>query len=166
MALTLLPAGPSRISATDSGERLKVRGSMSAKTGRAPARRIELAVAKKLKGVVTTASGWAMERVADRAVADAGGGQRQPEGVGAAGAADGEAHGAGGCRGGLEGGDLRAEDEVLRVADPRDGVQNLLPEGSELAREVEHGNGLRNGFGHCKPWYNAGRLNPLPRQRV
>jgi len=37
---------------------------MSAKRGSAPARRMELAVAKKLKGVVTTASGWALERVA------------------------------------------------------------------------------------------------------
>ena len=30
-------------------------GSMSAKTGRAPARRMELALAKKVKGVVMTA---------------------------------------------------------------------------------------------------------------
>jgi hypothetical protein len=42
------------MSSTDSGERLKVRGSISAKIGRAPARRIELAVAKKLKGLVMT----------------------------------------------------------------------------------------------------------------
>ncbi len=36
---------------------MKVRGSMSAKTGMAPARRMALALAKKLKGVVTTTSG-------------------------------------------------------------------------------------------------------------
>src|SRR5271163_1248131 len=42
--------------ATAAGERLKVSGSMSAKSGCAPQRRMELAVAKKLKGVVTTAS--------------------------------------------------------------------------------------------------------------
>ena len=62
---------------------------MSAKIGRAPARRMALALAKKLKGVVMTASGATVLRRLAEAVADAGGGKRQPEGVGAAGASDG-----------------------------------------------------------------------------
>src|ERR1700733_16303871 len=43
-------------SSTEAGERLNVVGSMSANRGVAPQRRIALTVAKKLKGVVMTAS--------------------------------------------------------------------------------------------------------------
>ena len=43
----------------DSGERLKVRGSMSAKMGRAPARRMALAEAKKLLAGSDAAVVWA-----------------------------------------------------------------------------------------------------------
>ena len=50
------PALERRSSSTDAGERLKVVASMSASRGVAPARRIALTVAKKLKGVVMTAS--------------------------------------------------------------------------------------------------------------
>src|SRR5665213_341091 len=46
------------------GEMLKVRGSMSAKTGVAPQRRMELTEAKKVKGVVTTTSPGPMSRAA------------------------------------------------------------------------------------------------------
>lgn len=45
-----------RTSATEQAERLKVRGSMSAKTGRAPARRMALVLAKNVNGLVRTAS--------------------------------------------------------------------------------------------------------------
>ena len=123
-------------------------------------------MAKKLKGVVTTASGAPEPRVAAllSPMPEAASASQRASVPLAQPMAKRTAQAAG--RGGLEGGNLRAEDEVLRVADPRDGVQNLLPEGRELAREVQHGNGLRSGFGHCKPWYNAGRLNPLPRHRV
>jgi hypothetical protein len=38
---------------------------------------------------------------------------------------------------------------VLRVADFRNGDEDLLPQRGKLAGEVEHGDGLRNGFGHC-----------------
>src|SRR5258708_14308823 len=55
MALRL-PEDALRLSSTQAGSRLSVSGSISAKTGLAPARMIELAVAKKLKGVVMTAS--------------------------------------------------------------------------------------------------------------
>ena len=108
-----------------------------------------LAEAKKLKGVVMTASGWALERVASVLLpmpAAASASQRasvplaQPMAKRAAQAA--------GC-GLLECRDLGAEDEVLRVADSRDGVEDLLPQRGKLAGEVEHGDGLRSGFGHC-----------------
>ena len=55
---------------------------MSASSGVAPARRIALTEAKKLKGVVMTAAPGS----------DSGGGQGQPESVGARGAADGVGH--------------------------------------------------------------------------
>src|ERR1039458_8221203 len=64
MALTLSPTWERRSSATAFGERLKVRGSISANSGRAPARRMQLALAKKLNGVVMTASGLPVCRVA------------------------------------------------------------------------------------------------------
>src|ERR1019366_9857330 len=64
MALTLSPTRRRRSSATAFGERLKVRGSISANSGRAPARRMQLALAKKLNGVVMTASGLPVCRVA------------------------------------------------------------------------------------------------------
>jgi hypothetical protein len=62
--------------------------------GRAPARRMALAEAKKLKGVVMTASVIPVSARdsfagSGRPGADAGGGEGQPEGVGAAGASDG-----------------------------------------------------------------------------
>ena len=56
MALTLRPAGDRRTSSTAVAERLKVAGSMSARSGWAPQRRMALTLAKKLKGVVMTAS--------------------------------------------------------------------------------------------------------------
>jgi len=64
------------------------------------------------------------ERSGDDGVAgaDVGGGEGEPDGVGAAGTADGVRCGAGGCGGELEAGDLRAEDEVLGGADGFDGV--------------------------------------------
>ena len=64
------------------------------------------------------------ERSGDDGVAgaDVGGGEGEPDGVGAAGAADGVRCGADGGGGEFEAGDLRAEDEVLRGADGFDGV--------------------------------------------
>lgn len=74
-----------------------------------------------------------------------GGGECEPDGVGSAGAADGVSGGAGFGGGGLEAGDLRAEDELLGGADGFDGVEELLPDGGELAGEVEHWDGLEGG---------------------
>jgi len=56
MALTFWAAGVARSAATEMGQRLKVAGSISAKRTRAPARRMALAEAKKLNGVVITVS--------------------------------------------------------------------------------------------------------------
>ena len=56
MALVFAAAGVSRAHLTALGSRLNVTGSISARTGCAPARRIALTEAKKLKGVVRTAS--------------------------------------------------------------------------------------------------------------
>src|SRR3978361_964034 len=60
MALTFCPASELRMAAAEAGGVVEVRGSMSARRGRAPARRIALTEAKKLKGLVITASveGW------------------------------------------------------------------------------------------------------------
>ena len=78
MALVFAAAGESRALSTAFGSRLNVTGSISARTGCAPARRMALTEAKKLKGVVMTGI----------AGADPGGSQGQPEGVGAGRAAD------------------------------------------------------------------------------
>ena len=75
--------------------------------------------------------------------ADAGGGEGQPEGVGAAGTAYGVGDGAGLGGGCFKAGDLGAEDELLREADGFDGGEDLIPDLGILAREIEHGDGLR-----------------------
>ena len=80
-------------------------------------------------------------------VADACGGQREPEGVGSAGAADGVGDMAGLGGGGFKGGDLGAEDEALRGADGLDGGHELVAQLGKLSREVEHRHGLRGSFG-------------------
>src|ERR1700721_1810966 len=56
MALIFVPVQESRTSSVASAERLKVAGSISASSGCAPQRRIALTLAKKLNGVVMTAS--------------------------------------------------------------------------------------------------------------
>src|ERR1700722_2785749 len=56
IAFTDVPAELRRTSATDSEDRLNVCLSMSAKSGRAPARKIPLALAKNVNGLVITAS--------------------------------------------------------------------------------------------------------------
>lgn len=48
---------------------------------------------------------------------------------------------------GFKAGDLGAEDELLRGADGFDGGEELLPDGGELAGEVEHGDGLEDSGG-------------------
>jgi hypothetical protein len=54
----IIPVASSRIaSSAASGERLKVRGSISARIGLQPDRMMELTLAKKLKGVVMTSPG-------------------------------------------------------------------------------------------------------------
>jgi hypothetical protein len=68
--MTALTGCVATTSSTAVGARLKVRGSMSASRGIAPARRMELTVAKKLKGVVTTLSPgpiWRAARASQRA---------------------------------------------------------------------------------------------------
>ena len=105
---------------------------MSASSGVAPARRMALTEAKKLKGVVTTAC----------AGADAGGGQRQPESVGARGAADGVGHAQLRSGGLFKGGYRLAKNELLRLKHMPDRVQQFLVERAVLALEVQHGHGL------------------------
>ena len=51
-----VPAPGSSMASTAAGDRLKVTGSISARNGCAPARRMELTEAKKLNGVVMTGS--------------------------------------------------------------------------------------------------------------
>ncbi len=98
---------------TAAGDRLKLTGSISASTGVAPARRIELTEAKKLNGVVTTAWPGAHAR----------GGQRQPQGVGARRASQSMGH-AQLLRGGFfECGHLAAKDELLRFEYPAERIQ-------------------------------------------
>ena len=79
--------------------------------------------------------------------ADSGGGQRQPESVGARGAADGVGHAQ--LRGGglFKCGNRLAEDKLLRLQYMADGFQQFLVEGLVLAFEVEHGHGLWAGAG-------------------
>ena len=81
------------------------------------------------------------------AVADAGGGEGKPEGVGPAGAAKGVLGATSLGGGGFEAGDVGAEDEALRDADPLYGVHDLVAEGGELAGEVEEGDGREGGGG-------------------
>jgi hypothetical protein len=111
---------------------------MSAKTGRAPARRMALAEAKKLKGV----AGLLGEEGAD-----VGRGEGEPEGVGSTGAADGVRDGAGLGGGVLELRDLQAEDEALGGADTVYSVHHLVTNQGELAGEVQHRDGLEGGLG-------------------
>jgi len=94
------------------------------------------------------------------AVADSGGGESKPEGVGAAGAADGVGRGAGEGGGALEGFDLGAEDEALRGADLSDGLHDLFSDGGELAGEVEKGDGLGCGSGGWR--HGVNRTSVLP----
>ena len=102
---------------------------MSASTGVAPARRMELTEAKKLKGVVTTAM----------PEPDAGGGQGQPQGIGARGAAHGVGHAQlRGC-GLLECGYRLAKDELLRLKHMVHRIQQFPVERAVLALEVQHG---------------------------
>ncbi len=109
---------------------------MSASTAVAPARRMALTEAKKLKGVVRTAA----------ARADSGGGQRQPQGIGARGAAHGVGHAQlPGC-GLLKGGHLLAKDKLLRLKHMPEGFQQFLVERLVLALQVEHGYGLGVGW--------------------
>ncbi len=82
--------------------------------------------------------------VGEAVVADAGGRECEPEGVGAAGAADGVGGGAGEGGGGFEGGDLGAEDELLRSEGGLEGLHDFVADEGELAREVKHGDGLRH----------------------
>ena len=155
------PAGLRSTSATDSGERLKVRGSMSAKMGRAPARRMAAGGGEEAERSGDNGVGSSTGAGAGGAVADAGRGEREPEGVGAAGAANGKGGIAGGRRCGLKCGDAGAEDEALRVADLGDGVENLLPQRAQTGgRNRALGRTVRRKWAR-KQWYNADRLRLL-----
>lgn len=70
-------------------------------------------------------------------IADAGCGEREPESVGAAGAADGKVSLAGLADGFFERADLRAKNKALGPTDVSDCAQNLLAEIAILAGEVE-----------------------------
>src|ERR1035437_9027725 len=124
---------------------------MSASSGVAPARRMALVEAKKLKGVVTTdwpepgsprtgPGPWGGEPIS-------AGGQRQPKGVCARGAADGVGHAQPLRCGFFKGGDGLAENELLRGQDLTESVQKFLMEGLILAFEVQHGHRLGGGGG-------------------
>src|ERR1035437_6117124 len=79
--------------------------------------------------------------------ADFGGGQRQPKGVCARGAADGVGHAQPLRCGFFKGGDGLAENELLRGQDLTESVQKFLMEGLILAFEVQHGHRLGGGGG-------------------
>jgi hypothetical protein len=137
-----------RTASTALGARLKVKGSMSARRGLAPARRMELTVAKKLKGLVGGV--------------DLQGCEGEPKGIGTTGAADGEGHVAGLCGGGFKDADLGAEDEALGVADGGDGGEDFVANGGVVAAEVEHGDGLEiGGSGERRH-----RIHPKPRKGI
>ncbi len=91
-----------------------------------------LVEAKKLKGVVTTA--WPGD--------DSGGGQSQPEGVGARGAADGVGHAQLLRSGFFKGGNRLTQNELLRGQDLAEGLHEFPVEGLILALEVQHGHRL------------------------
>ena len=76
--------------------------------------------------------------------ADVEGGEGEPEGVGAAGAADGVGYAAGGGGGLLEAVDLGTEDEALTGTDGFDGREDLFADLGVLAAEVEHRDCLRH----------------------
>ena len=69
-----------------------------------------------------------------------GGGQRQPQRVGARGAAKGVGHAQLPGRGLLKGGDRLAENELLRLKHMAERLQQFLLERLVLALQVEHGN--------------------------
>ena len=99
------------------------------------------------------------ERGGDDSVAgaDAGGGQRQPEGIGAGGAAQCVGHAQLPGSGALKGGYLLAKDELLSLKDSPDRIQQFLVERAVLALEVQHGDGL-GGLGG-RPRRRAGVLH-------
>ena len=96
---------------------------MSAKTGRAPQRTIELAEAKKVNGVVSTRSPGR----------NAGGSHGQPQGISAAGAGhrliDSEKR----RNFPLQSGNLFAKNQALRLANPVDGLANFSANGWRTA---------------------------------
>src|SRR5580700_3890350 len=71
--------------------------------------------------------------------------QRQPEGFGSGGATDGVSRSGEGCNLALERLNFRAENEVLRIANARNGGQDLVANAVILAMQVEKGNGFRRG---------------------
>ena len=96
-----------------------------------------LAEAKKLKGVVMTESPGCTPTAA----------KREPEGIGAGGAANGV--GGAGERGefAFERLDFRAQDEMLRGTHPFDSGQDLRADCGVLPAQVEHGHARLRGRG-------------------
>ena len=77
-----------------------------------------------------------------RTGADSGGGQGQPEGIGARGAAQRVGHAQLLLGGALKGGYRLAKDELLRLKHVGDRIQQFLVERTVLALEVQHGHRL------------------------
>jgi len=88
--------------------------------------------------------------------ADLEGGEGEPEGVGAAGAAGGEGDFAEGGGGLLELRDFGAEDEALGGADGLDGGHDFIANEGKLAGEIEDRNGLQGlrhrGLSYRERW--------------
>ena len=116
-----------RAAATAPASILNVAGSMSTNTGRAPTRAIEPAVAKNENGVVTTSSPGPTSRAI----------KRGKERIGARRNANGVRDSKKRFELALEGFNLGTEDEVLRIADPRDRVEHTVAERRELCLEVD-----------------------------
>ena len=110
---------------------------MSASTGVAPARRMQLTEAKKLNGVVTTVI----------PVANSGRRQRQPQGVSARRAAQRVPHAQLLLRGALKGRHVLAKNELLRLQNPPERLRQFLVNRTVLAFQVQHRHGRRCGAG-------------------
>ena len=149
-ALTSAPRGPSRTASTADG--VEVEGG-----------RVDVGQQRRGPGAEDGADrGEEAEGSGDdgRAGADSGGGQGQPESVGARGAAHGVGHAQLDSGGFFKGGYRIAENELLRLKHLPDRVQQLLVERAVLAFEVQHGHRL-GGCGWASLRIRRGVHNPM-----